>query len=105
MLYRHPVGLDQLGGTDQLAHCLLDRFDLGWSGRQADAVSFIANQAAKAQTLRGRQLRQGESRFAGRRSTAAHPRIDIDHHTQRHLCLSRMPQRGQRPCAHCRPQP
>ncbi len=59
-------------------------------------MPFIADQAAKAQTLRDRKLGQRESRCAGRNSTTAHAGVHIDDHTERHLCAEPMPRKERR---------
>ena len=50
--HRQALRADEIGSTDQLAHRLLYSLDLVRSRAQADAMPFIADQAAKAQTLR-----------------------------------------------------
>jgi hypothetical protein len=57
-------------------------------------MPFIADQAAKAQTLRNRKLGQRQHRLPWEHSAAAHPRVHIDDHTERHLGAGRC--RGER---------
>ena len=83
---RDTVRPDEIGRTDQRAHGLLHGLDLGWPGFQADTMAFIADQAAKAQTLRQPQTcASAKAGFAGEHSTTAHAGVHIDDDIQRHL--------------------